>query len=146
MQFSLMMHLANLGAAVLSAVVLLLCGCSLFSVEAPLTPDQKAICGQQCLGNGEQCSLFFARKNEEQRLLFEQAKENFWICLKKYPDAQSSATPCIAPVPEPERYDSCGPQLDACLAACQTTLEEVAALLKQRQDRQAVRERSAETP
>lgn len=114
---------------------LLLSGCALLDWTESPTADQRVACGQQCLMNGESCSAFFAKKNEELRLLFEQAKQNFWICLKKYPGAESRAdSPCIAPVPEPEMYDSCGQQLDECLEACGTSLDEVAELTRQRSE------------
>lgn len=115
---------------------LLFSGCAVLDWTESPTPDQRAACGEQCLANGERCSAFFAKKNEEQRLLFEQAKQNFWICLKKYPGAESRAdSPCLAPVPEPEMYDSCGQQLDECLEGCGTSLEEVAELARKRSER-----------
>lgn len=122
---------------------LLIPGCALLDRTESPTADQRAACGQQCLNNGERCSAFFAKKNEEQRLLFEQAKQNFWICLKKYPGAKSPAdSPCLAPAPEPEMYDSCGQQLDECLEACGTTLDEVAELTQKRSEAA----RTPETP
>lgn len=89
--------------------------------------EQKLACGQQCLKNGENCSQFFARKNEERRLDFEQARENYWMCMRRYPTAKSVAeTPCIAPPPNAVKYDTCGQELEECMAACKTTLDEVA--------------------
>ncbi len=89
--------------------------------------EQKLACGQQCLKNGENCSQFFARKNEERRLDFEQARENYWMCMRRYPSARSVAeTPCIAPPPNAVKYDTCGQELEECMAACKTTLDEVA--------------------
>ena len=49
--------------------------------EAPA--DLKLACGQVCLSNGESCSQFFGKRNAETRMHFEQAKQNYWICLRK---------------------------------------------------------------
>ena len=95
-----------------------------------LSQQQKIVCGQQCLKNGEVCSQFFGRKNEQQRLIFEQAKENYWLCLRKQ-DAGQTASPCLPPTPVTEQFDSCGAQLDACLESCKTTLEELAVGVRQ---------------
>lgn len=107
--------------------------CSLLSSCASLgwfsepTKEEKQACGRQCLKNGEGCSQFFAQKNERQRRDFEQAKENYWICLRKFPGAESRPDgPCLAPAPPAEAFDSCGPELDECLQTCQTTLDELA--------------------
>ncbi len=123
------------------AIPLILTGCSLFHREDSPSADQKAACGQQCLSNGEKCSAFFATKNEERRLLFEQAKQNFWICLKKYPGTESHPdNPCIAPSPEPEMFDSCGQQLDECLEACETNLDELAAVTRKQENHVNIRQ------
>lgn len=130
------------------ATALLLSGCTLIeSRDAPPTAEQKFACGRQCLANGEHCSAFFANKNEQQRLLFEQAKQNFWICLKKYQGAaHSEDNPCIAPVPAPEAFDTCGEQLDDCLAQCQTTLDEVAELSRRKPEEIMPSSPADETP
>ena len=113
-------------ALLLLTVLILLSACSTITPEEEPTEDQRYLCGQQCLKNGESCSRFFAQKNQEKRLTYEQSKQNFWICLRKYPGAQSQAeTPCIPPVPITEEFDSCGTQLDDCLTACRTSLEEI---------------------
>ena len=129
------------------APALLLSGCALLSEDGSPTAEQKIACGRQCLANGEHCSAFFANKNEQQRLLFEQAKQNFWICLKKYQGAaQPRDNPCIAPVPEPEAFDNCGEQLDGCLADCQTTLDEVAELSRRKPEAALPSPREDEAP
>ena len=111
---------------------MLLTGCALWRGNDEPTPGQKAACGRQCLANGETCSAFFAQKNAERRELFEQSKQNFWLCRKKFPNADTQAgNLCLAPAPEPELFDDCGPQLDACLEACGTTLDEVAAAARE---------------
>lgn len=116
----------------LGAFALWLSGCSLlhWGDDSP-SAEQKAACGQLCLSNGEKCSTFFAAKNEEQRLLFEQAKQNFWICLKKYPGKEVHPDiPCIPPTPAPEMFDSCGQQLDQCMESCDISLDELAELTR----------------
>ncbi|MEN9680125.1 MAG: hypothetical protein RLZZ627_18 [Pseudomonadota bacterium] len=94
-------------------------------------PDDgyRLACGQQCLRNGEDCSRFFAVKNEERRLAFEQAKANYWLCMRRYGDQSSSSrVPCLAPGPQPEAYDHCGNDLEQCLSRCPVTLEELPSL------------------
>ncbi len=116
----------------LASIGLWLAGCAAPSgLGDDASPEHKAQCGQLCLKNGETCSQYFARRNEEQRLLFEQAKHNYWLCLRKYPgfDARPGG-PCLAPPPPEEAYDSCGPQLDECLAGCGLTLDELADTLQ----------------
>ena len=109
----------------------LLLGCAWTGMTTEPDEATKVSCGQQCLKNGEVCSEFFAKKNREQRLTFDQAKQNYWICLRKYPGFESSPNnPCVAPVPPQEEFDSCGPQLDECLGLCHTSLEELAELMK----------------
>lgn len=112
------------------ASALLLAACSFNTVEHGLTQQQKIVCGQQCLKNGEVCSQFFGRKNEQQRLSFEQAKENYWLCLRKQ-EAGQTVSRCLPPTPATEQFDSCGAQLDACLESCKTTLEELAVGVRQ---------------
>lgn len=110
---------------------LILCGCSWLNPTTEPDEESKAACGQQCLKNGEVCSQFFAKKNREQRLTFEQAKQNYWICLRKYPGFESSPNnPCVAPSPPAEEFDSCGQQLDECLESCQTNLDELAEVVR----------------
>lgn len=108
---------------------LVLSGCTAL-FEPPLPDDRyRLACGQQCLTNGEDCSHFFALKNEERRLSFEQAKSNYWLCTRRYADSRSeSPNPCIAPGPQPEAYDHCGDDLGKCLSACPVTLEELPGL------------------
>lgn len=119
-----------------------LLGCSWTGMTTEPDEATKVACGQQCLKNGEVCSEFFAKKNREQRLTFEQAKQNYWICLRKYPGFESSPNnPCVAPVPPPEEFDSCGPQLDDCLELCQTSLDELAELMR----REGARSRKSPT-
>lgn len=111
-------------------------GCSWTDMTTAPDEETKVACGQQCLKNGEVCSEFFAKKNREQRLTFEQAKQNYWICLRKYPGFESSPNnPCVVPVPPPEEFDSCGPQLDECLGLCHTSLDELAELMKREEAR-----------
>ncbi len=113
------------------ALIFSLSGCSWLSPAVEPDEGMKAVCGQQCLKNGEVCSQFFAKKNREQRLGFEQAKQNYWICLRKYPGFESSPNnPCIVPMPPSEEFDNCGQQLDDCLESCKTDLDEVAASAK----------------
>lgn len=95
------------------------------------TPDEsyRLACGHQCLKNGEDCSRFFALKNEERRLAFEQAKTNYWMCMRRYGDQKTaSSVPCLAPGAQPEAYDHCGNDLELCLAQCPVTLEELPGL------------------
>lgn len=107
------------------------------------SPDLKLACGQVCLRNGEACSEFFGKRNAEARMLFEQAKQNYWICLRKYPGAEARPDhPCLAPAPAPETFDDCGQHLDQCLRDCGTSLEEMSRLSD---DREA-RSRSAKPP
>ena len=87
--------------------------------------DQRRACGLQCLNNGQSCSQFYARFNEAQRLDYEQAKENYWICLRKYPGAAVGQGPCITPLAKEHQFDQCGPDLDACLEQCGTDLQEL---------------------
>ena len=109
------------------AVGSVLSSCASLGWFSEPTKEQKQACGRQCLTNGEGCSQFFAQKNEKQRRDFEQAKENYWICLRKFPGAESRPDgPCLPPPPPAEAFDSCGPELDECLQACQTTLDELA--------------------
>lgn len=116
------------------AFALMLSGCAPLQWMDSPSVEQKAACGQQCLSNGEKCSAFFAAKNEEQRLFFEQAKQNFWICLKKYRGTTAhSDIPCIPPAPAPEMFDSCGQQLDQCLESCEISLDELAELTHQQE-------------
>ena len=105
----------------------LLSSCASLGWFSEPTKEEKQACGRQCLKNGEGCSQFFAQKNEKQRRDFEQAKENYWICLRKFPGAESRPDgPCLPPPPPAEAFDSCGPELDECLQGCQTTLDELA--------------------
>ncbi|NDE34619.1 MAG: hypothetical protein EB012_07180, partial [Gammaproteobacteria bacterium] len=60
-----------------------------------------------------------------QRLDYEKAKENYWICLRKYPGAVGGQGPCITPLPKEHQFDQCGPDLDACLDQCGTNLQEL---------------------
>lgn len=124
--------------------MLLLGGCSLFATGDTDTDEQKAACGQQCLQNGEVCSQYFARRNEDQRRLFEQAKENYWLCLRKFPGAESRPDgPCLAPPPPEETFDSCGQQLDECLTDCQTSLDDLADTLERLRRRPPARPEAA---
>ena len=92
--------------------------------ESP-NEDQRRACGLQCLNNGQSCSQFYARINEAQRLDYEKAKENYWICLRKYPGAAGGRGLCITPLPKEHQFDQCGPDLDACLEQCGTHLQEL---------------------
>lgn len=114
---------------IFSYCALILLGCSRF-FQPPLPDDgYRLACGQQCLKNGEDCSHFFALKNEERRLSFEQAKSNYWLCMRRYADSRAeSHNPCVAPGPQPEAYDHCGDDLQQCLVACPVTLEELPGL------------------
>lgn len=119
--------------------VLGLVACSITSgrVDDEAPADLKLACGQVCLSNGESCSQFFGKRNAETRMLFEQAKQNYWICLRKYPGAEAGPHhPCIAPAPIPETFDDCGQQLDQCLKDCGTTLEEMSRVSKQKETQQ----------
>ncbi len=114
---------ASLGLA------LQLAGCA--GLFQPSLPDDRyrLACGQQCLKNGEDCSRFFALKNEERRVNFEQAKANYWICMRRYGDSKpSTQNPCVAPGPLPEAYDHCGTDLEQCLSACPVSLDELPGL------------------
>jgi len=118
------------------AFCLIFCSCSWLGPATEPDEETKAACGHQCLKNGEVCSQFFAKKNREQRLTFEQAKQNYWICLRKYPGFESSPNnPCIAPSPPVEEFDSCGQQLDECLELCRTNLDELAQAAKKEETR-----------
>ena len=120
------------------AFSLILGGCSWLGSTIEPDEESRAACGQQCLKNGEVCSQFFAKKNREQRLTFEQAKQNYWICLRKYPGFEFSPNnPCVAPLPPAEEFDSCGQQLDDCLDSCRTSLDELAAVVKKEEPRSA---------
>ena len=69
-------------------------------------------------------------------MTFEQAKQNYWICLRKYPGFESSPNnPCVAPSPPAEEFDSCGQQLDDCLESCRTNLDELAEVVKKEERR-----------
>lgn len=117
-------------------LILGLAACSTTSgrVDDEAPADLKLACGQVCLRNGESCSEFFGKRNAETRMLFEQAKQNYWICLRKYPGAEAGPRhPCIAPAPLPETFDDCGQQLDHCLLDCGTTLEEMSRVTKQKE-------------
>ena len=126
----------TLRSGLVVALGLILCGCSWLGPTNEPDEETKASCGQQCLKNGEVCSQFFAKKNREQRLTFEQAKQNYWICLRKYPGFESSPNnPCVAPSPPAEEFDSCGQQLDDCLESCRTNLDELAQVVKKEESR-----------
>jgi hypothetical protein len=108
---------------------LMLSGCGGLFPSALPDDRYRLACGQQCLKNGEECSHFFALKNEERRLNFEQAKTNYWICMRRYGDSRNaSQNPCIAPGPLPEAYDHCGNDLEQCLSSCPVTLDELPGL------------------
>lgn len=127
-QFGLLKLFSNRLLAILSFTPLFL-GCGGF-FQTTLPDDRyRLACGQQCLKNGEDCSHFFALKNEERRLVFEQAKSNYWLCMRRFADSRtSSQNPCVAPGPVPEAYDHCGNDLEQCLSACPVTLEELPGL------------------
>jgi hypothetical protein len=121
--------IAKLSCLASLCLVLGLTGCiGLFQPEMPDESYRRA-CGQQCLKNGEDCSRFFALKNEERRLAFEQAKTNYWMCMRRFGDQKTpSSVPCLAPGPQPEAYDHCGNDLEQCLSKCPVTLEELPSL------------------
>jgi hypothetical protein len=124
-------HLAKIGPSISGRVLEVRAnvGCTgLF--QPPLPDDQyRLACGQQCLKNGEDCSHFFALKNEERRLNFEQAKANYWLCMRRFAGSPSeSQNLCVAPGPQAEAYDHCGDDLQQCLAACPVTLDELPGL------------------
>lgn len=104
-------------------------GCADFLKPTIPENSYRLACGQQCLKNGENCSRFFALKNEERRIGFEQAKANYWLCMRRYSDQRStSPVPCVAPGPLPEAFDHCGSELEQCLSACPVTLDELPGL------------------
>jgi hypothetical protein len=108
---------------------LTLSGCSGIFQSAPPDDQYRLACGQQCLKNGEDCSHFFALKNEERRLVFEQAKTNYWLCMRRYSNTRTTTqNPCVAPGPLPEAYDHCGDDLEQCLSGCPVTLDELPGL------------------
>lgn len=110
----------------LVSIVLLMGGCSAFLSEERAPESLRGACGRLCLQNGENCSQFFARKNEENRRVFEQAKSNYWMCIKRYQgEAASQSITCVPPGPSPEQYDHCGADLDACLENCGISLDEL---------------------
>lgn len=112
-------------ASLILFVAMTLLGCAGgLPFESP-NEDQRHACGLQCLSNGQSCSQFYARINEAQRLDYEKAKENYWICLRKYPGAVQGQGPCITPLPKEHQFDQCGPDLDACLDQCGTNLQEL---------------------
>lgn len=114
---------------ILVGCALAISGCGVFTRSQLPDDGYRLACGQQCLKNGEDCSHFFALRNEERRLNFEQAKANYWLCMRRYADSHSkSQNPCLAPGPQPEAYDHCGDDLEKCLGACPVTLEELPAL------------------
>jgi hypothetical protein len=113
------------------------CSTSVGRIDEDASADVKLACGQVCLRNGEACSDFFGKRNAETRLLFEEAKQNYWICLRKYPGSETKPNhPCIAPAPMPETFDDCGPRLDQCLTDCGTSLDEMSQLSRKLEDKQ----------
>lgn len=118
---------SGLGCLALMAIGLiwgLFSGCAGLFSEEKATESLRLACGRLCLQNGENCSQFFARKSEEKRQVFEQAKSNYWLCLKRF-DGEASATSCVPPGPVPEQYDHCGSDLEGCLEGCGTSLDEM---------------------
>lgn len=107
----------------------LLAGCAnpaFFGEDLP--EEVKRLCGQQCLLNGAECSQFFARKNEERRQAFDQAKSNYWLCLKRFEgQSERDGLACIPPGVPTETFDHCGQDLDACFNGCGITLDELSA-------------------
>lgn len=118
-------RLGRLGGLI--ALGIYLAGCQgLWPSGEDLPEEVRRLCGQQCLMNGAECSQFFARKNEERRQFFEQAKSNYWLCLKRFEGEPAAAgLSCVPPGSLTEQYDHCGPDLDACLLGCGISLEEL---------------------
>lgn len=139
-------RLAFFPKRLLLSISVVMAGCASPGFFGEDLPDEvRRLCGRQCLLNGAECSQFFARKNEERRQAFEQAKSNYWLCLKRF-EGQTvpGEVACVPPGVPTEAFDHCGQDLDACFDGCGITLDELTATTQKEPNNPGPREADTE--